>query len=368
MIITLSILVLLIGGGVLFMNSAVFGSLPDAESIKKWESSPNYKDGKFQNLLPTSANMSFGDIFKSIAQMMGAKDKAPIHALPSAITDLKGLKDEGGVIVWFGHSSYLMKFKGKAILVDPVFSGYASPVSGFAAASIGADLYAVKDMPEIIDVLVLTHDHYDHLDYKTILELKTRVKKVICPLGVAAHLKRWGFDSAIITELDWWDEVKPIAELKFTALPARHISGRGFTLLKSLWCSYMLEVDSTCIYLGGDSGYGNHFKTIGDKFPNINLAILECGDYDEKWPMIHMFPEQVLQATKDLGVKKLWPVHSGKFSLGSHAWYEPINSLKAANDGSVTIATPMIGEPMYLDKELPNKVWWKYDVANQPQK
>jgi L-ascorbate metabolism protein UlaG (beta-lactamase superfamily) len=368
MFVTLAVLVLLLGGGTLFINSAVFGSLPVEESVKRNEKSPNYKDGKFQNLLPTSTSMSLGNLYKSITEMMSAKDKAPINDLPSVITDLKGLKEDGGVLVWFGHSSYLLKIKGRTILVDPVFSGGASPVSGFAKAFKGADVYSVKDMPEVIDVLVLTHDHYDHLDYKTILELKGRVKKIVCPLGVAAHLIRWGFDNTIIIELDWWEEVKPNAEVKFTALPARHFSGRGFTQFKSLWCSYMLDVDSTRIYLGGDSGYGNHFKAIGEKFPNIDLAILECGQYNEKWALIHMFPEQVLQASKDLGVKKLWPVHWGKFALGIHAWYEPINRLTAANDGSVTIATPMIGEPMYLDRELPNKVWWKYDIANQPQK
>jgi len=368
MLITFSVLLLAFGGGYLFMNSAVFGALPEGKYLERIEKSANYREGKFQNLLPTTTALSFGKMTTAMREMMTAKDKSPKNPLPSVHTDLQALSAEKPVIVWFGHSSYLIKAQGKSILVDPVFSGGASPVSGFAGAFKGADVYKSKDMPSVIDVLVLTHDHYDHLDYKTVLELQSQVKHIVCPLGVAAHLLRWGFNKSNITELDWWGATTPIHGLQLTALPARHFSGRGFTQFKSLWCSYMLEMDSLRIYLGGDSGYGGHFKEIGSKFANIDLAILECGQYNEKWSLIHMFPEQTLQAAKDLGVSKLFPVHWGKFALSVHPWYESINRLMAANaNHEMAITTPMIGEPMYLEQTLPSSTWWKDDTTNQAQ-
>ena len=194
----------------------------------------------------------------------------------------------------------------------------------------GSDIYTVDDFPEI-DFLILTHDHYDHLDYKTIKKLKPKVKTIYCSLGLSSHLIYWGFNENIITEMDWWQTNKMADDMTLTAAPARHFSGRGLKRYKTLWSSFILKTSSYNLYLGGDSGYDSHFKEIGEKYGPFDIAILESGQYNTAWPLIHMMPEQTVQAALDLKAKVLLPVHWGKFTLAMHPWNEPVQRvLKAA--------------------------------------
>lgn len=270
------------------------------------------------------------------------------------------LTDDKPTIVWFGHSSYLIKSKGITILVDPVLSGNASPVSFFGKSFKGSDAYNVEDLPPI-DICIITHDHYDHLDYRTIQKLHPKVKRFYTALGVGAHLEDWGIDLNKIVELDWWETYTGMDSVQVTATPARHFSGRGFTRGKSLWASYVVNIHGYKIYAGGDSGYDTHFKKIGELYGPFDLTILECGQYGRDWPLIHMTPEETAKAAQDLNTKMLLPVHWAKFSLALHAWNEPINRLvKATSANGIKITTPLIGEPLVLDSIYPDKVWWNF--------
>lgn len=337
----------------------IYGKKPSGNRLEKIQQSPNYRNNVFQNLSHTATLAEDSSFFK-IAKQQFNKDKniEPTSAIPYIKTDLKSISNPEPTIIWFGHSSYLIKINNKTILVDPVLSGNAAPVSFMVKAFKGSDEYHANDFPEI-DLLILTHDHYDHLDYKTILALKPKVKSIYCSLGVGSHLEYWGINSNIITEFDWWDTHTFDNELEVTATPARHFTGRGITRAKTLWSSFVLKTPTHQLFLGGDSGYDSHFKTIGEKFGAFDIAILECGQYNTAWPQIHMMPEQTAQASLDLNAKVLFPVHWGKFNLAMHAWDEPITRLtKKAQELNVKITTPLIGEAVVLDRHYPSKMWW----------
>lgn len=264
------------------------------------------------------------------------------------------------VLVWFGHSSYFIQLDGKHILVDPVFSDAASPVGFFNKAFKGTNSYAASDVPDI-DYLIITHDHWDHLDYPTMLQLKSRVKKVICGLGVGAHFEYWGFDKHRIIEMDWNEDYSLDTGFTVFSLPARHFSGRGFSANQSLWGSFLLQSPTSKIYIGGDSGYDTHFADIGKRFGEIDLAILENGQYDEHWKYIHMMPKEVLQAAKDLRAKQLFPIHNSKYALANHDWDTPMRTITAGyTAGEFKLITPKIGEVVRLkDRTQTFSKWWE---------
>ena len=343
------------------MQQKVFGKNPSGKRLERIEKSPNYKNGSFQNLSHTEVLREGASYLGMMKDMLTRpKTVEPPQPLPSVKTDLINLKADKPTIVWFGHSSYLIKSANITILVDPVFSGNASPVSFFGKAFPGADVYKPDDFPEL-DVLVLTHDHYDHLDYKTIVQLQPKVKKFCVALGVGEHLEHWGISPDKIVELDWWESHSFSPTTELITAPARHFSGRGFTRGKSLWASYILKLDGYTIYIGGDSGYDSHFKTIGEKYGPFDLVLLESGQYGVNWPNIHMKPEETVQAAKDLKAKTLMPVHWAKFVLALHEWNEPIKWVtKSASEQGMPITTPKIGEPIIIDSLYPNQQWWNF--------
>ena len=354
----LVVLLLALASGYLVIEMPVFGAKPEGERLARVLQSPNQKEGIFQNQVETTVMALDASIIGTIRDYFQRdKENEPKAPLPSIKTGLMALPDTGTHIVWFGHSAYLIKVEGRNILVDPVFSGNASPVSFLAKAFPGTDVYKVADMPEI-DFLILTHDHYDHLDYETIKELHPKVKKIYTALGVGAHLEHWGVAPDKITELDWWQSAEAEG-LKITAAPARHFSGRKITRGQTLWAAFCLEVGGHKWFIGGDSGYWDHFKEIGRRLGPFDYALLECGQYGKDWPTIHMLPEEVVQAAKDLGAARVQPVHFGKFALAYHSWYEPIVRFsKAAKQAGLPYAAPKIGEAFQPFGELPTKPWW----------
>jgi len=346
----------------LFMLQPSFGKLPSGERQQRIENSAHYNDGSFQNLEKTKLMAEDASYIKMVTKFF-SKDtiREPVRTLPAVKTDLLSITGEKPTMVWFGHSTYLLCIGGKKILVDPVFSERASPVQYAGSKSYpGTMIYTPEDFPPL-DLVIISHDHYDHLDYNTILKLKHKTKLFCVPLGVGAHLAHWNVEPTKIREFDWWESDTVLQEIQLTATPARHFSGRGFIRNKTLWASFVLKLYGYSIFIGGDSGYDGAFKAIGEKFGPFDLAMLECGQYDRQWPEIHMMPEETVQASIDLGAKAFLPVHWGKFTLALHPWKDPIErAVKQAKASNVNITTPVIGQPFVLNEELPNTVWWDF--------
>jgi len=342
------------------------GKRPAGPRLQRILRSSHYRDGSFQNPIPTEVTLKDTTIWKMLREYRHRPaDSTPPAPLPSIHTDLAALPADQATVVWFGHSSYLLKLGPTHILVDPVFSGNASPFTFFAKAYPGADIYKPADMPPTLEAIILTHDHYDHLDYKTIQELTPRTRHFYTSLGVGAHLEFWGIPAEKITELDWGETVQP-PEFTLTATPARHFSGRTFKRGKSAWSSFVLNAPNPAkpgarlnLFLGGDSGYGPHFQSIGQQYGPFNLAFLECGQYGVHWPNIHMFPEETVLAAADLKANVLFPVHWAKFTLSLHPWNEPIRRAVAeAKAFKVPITTPQIGQPVNINQDYPIDPWY----------
>lgn len=361
MIVLLFVIVLITTVTVIIMNQASFGKPSSGERLIRIQKSPDFREGSFQNL-------SFTPVFAEDASKIDmirdgifkiSKRKKPSVSLPSVKTNLNTLDPEKDVMIWFGHSSYFMQIDGKKFLIDPVFSGSASPFSFMVKSFKGSDIYTPEDFPTI-DYLFITHDHWDHLDYQTVLKMKSKVGKIITSLGTGAHLEYWGFDPKNIIELDWNESYTPDSGFLVTATPARHFSGRTFKRNQSGWNSFVLQTPTKKIFVGGDSGYDTYFAKVGAEHGPFDLALLECGQYNKSWKYIHMLPEQTVQAAIDLKAKKMIPVHWGKFALSLHAWDEPIQRVtKEAHRLQVPIIHPMIGETIDLNQIGTTTEWWK---------
>ncbi len=361
MIVTLIIIAVLTGTVMLFIRLPKFGKTPKGQRLERIKQSPYFKNGKFENLNHTPDLTEGASMAKVMKEFFFVKNPnvKPNIKLPSQKIDLHNLDKSKNVLVWFGHSSYFMQIDGKRFLVDPVFSGAASPISFTTKSFDGSDVYNANDIPEI-DYLFLTHDHWDHLDYDTLLKLKPKIKKIITSLGVGEHLERWKFNKNIIIETQWDDETLLEQGFKVVTKTARHFSGRGLKRAQALWSSFVLITPSQKIFIGGDSGYDSHFEKIGKEFGPFNLAILECGQYNEYWKYIHTMPEETVQAALDLKAKKLLPVHWAKFSLAMHNWDDSIKRVvKSATEKNVPILTPMIGEALYWNDDKSYKKWWE---------
>jgi L-ascorbate metabolism protein UlaG (beta-lactamase superfamily) len=344
------------------MRQPKFGSIATGARFERFKTSAQFRDGKFQNASPTPQLTEGATIFGVLGDFLfrGSKQGTPSSALPSQKTDLLNLDPAQDVLVWFGHSSYFIQVDGKKILVDPVLSGNASPLTFTTRSFKGSDVYTTDDIPPV-DYLFITHDHWDHLDHPTIINLRHKIGKVITGLGVGAHFESWGYDPSSIIEKDWNEKEVLDDGFVVNTTPARHFSGRGFKRNTSLWLSFVLTTPSMKIYIGGDSGYDSHFASIGDTFGPIDLAILECGQYDRKWKYIHMLPDELIKAAADLRAKKVLPVHWGKFLLANHSWDDPIKQIVAlAKDANLPLITPMIGETVDLKQETNVFTpWWE---------
>lgn len=285
-------------------------------------------------------------------------DRTPRRAFHFEKTDILGLDRNENVLIWFGHSSYYFQLNGKTFLVDPVFSPFAAPFYFSNKAFKGTTMYKAPDLPPI-DFLILSHDHYDHLDYRTILSLRDQVDRVVCSLGVGQHFEYWGYNGSDISELDWFDNVDLGNNMNLTATPARHFSGRGFKRNKTLWSSFVLKTDDFNLFLGGDSGYDTFFSDIGEKFGPFDLAILEQGQYNKFWNNIHLLPSEIYKTAEQLNTKSIMPVHNSRFALSDHPWYEPLEKITENNNG-LRLLTPKIGELVNLtDGSQTFEQWWK---------
>ncbi|WP_397328133.1 MBL fold metallo-hydrolase [Paenibacillus arenilitoris] len=268
-------------------------------------------------------------------------------------------------VTWFGHSASMLRLDGKTLLLDPMFGSAPSPFPFVGGKRFSDRLPFELDELPVIDAALISHDHYDHLDYGSIVRLKNKVRRFIVPLGVGPHLERWGVDPAAIEEHDWWDEFE-YEGLKLACAPARHFSGRSLNDRDAtLWCSWVIEGREAKVFFSGDSGYGPHFKDIGDKYGPFDLTLMECGQYDPRWANIHMMPEETVQAHLDVRGSLMIPIHWGAFTLAMHDWTDPVErALAAAARLGATVLTPRIGEPVPLgDTVYPTSKWWEEALA-----
>ena len=329
--------------------------------VTKQDYQGKYYDGAFHNPTVSDApkveSSSMGIMYRFLFEK--DKDAIPLHDIPSQKTNLHTLDKSENVIVWMGHSSYFVQLEGKRFLIDPVFSDNASPIPKTNVVFEGSNVYHADDIPEI-DYLLITHDHWDHLDYPSIVALKSKIHQIITPIGVGSYFRQWGSDEQHIFEGDWYSAFKADG-LKIHILPSHHFSGRMLKRNQTLWGSFGIETAQHKLYFGGDSGYASHFKEIAAKVGAFDIAVLEDGQYDKDWPDIHMAPEQTAQAAADLKAKALIPSHNSKFKLAHHTWYDPLDRItEASREHQFRLMTPMIGETVLVDNPQQEfSQWWK---------
>lgn len=347
-----------------------FGGELSKRQNEFYRSSPNFKEGKFinKNELNVSPKITFSGFIKGFGSLF-SKDPASLATTPKSDlkvqhinhTDIISIKDSTRVI-WFGHSTFLLQLENKNILIDPMFGKVPSPYTWLGGKRFSTELpIEIEKLPKI-DAVILSHDHYDHLDYGSIQKLKNKVGQFYTPLGLGIHLEKWGIERERIVELDWWQDAK-LDNLTFRCTPAQHSSGRKLNAMSNtLWASWIVNSNHTNIFFSGDGGYADHFKTIGEKYGPFDFAMLECGQYNEQWPLLHMFPEQTAQAGLDIKAKQIMPIHWGAFRLSNHPWEEPVERLIiAAKKLDIPVIVPQIGEPIIIEPKInySNAPWWK---------
>lgn len=318
----------------------------------------NYRDGLFYNddeFDIMTVNSGVDD------KVMSFKDTSPKSLLPVKEPVFDAAYDISDVsVTWFGHSSLLIHMHGMNILIDPTFSERISPVSFIGPKRFSPSAVTVEELPQI-DVLIISHDHYDHLDYNTVLALDEKVSRYVVPLGVENHLERWGINSEKITNMAWWEEID-IDGLTIACTPSKHYSGRSLNdRYKTLWASWVLRDEYHQIYESGDSGYGSHFQKIHDKYGDFDFVMIDCAQYNTKWANVHMFPEEAVKAALTLGTKVAMPIHWGAMSLAEHAWDDSVR--RFVDDGEkngLTVFTPYLCQTADIgNAHLYSDHWWE---------
>lgn len=367
MIYLFNFIVLLCVASTLFMNlNQAFGGNPSKEEKEVFKKFDNYSNGKFINKIQTNSDMGVSDFLSMIKESFkDSKNRNPEGKIPVSAIDWEKIKSEKDSLTWLGHSAFLISIDNKKILIDPMLGSIASPVSfaGIKRYKFTENILNIIDKMPTIDAVLITHDHYDHLDYTSIKKLSSKVSQFFVPLGVNAHLIRWSIPKEKITELNWWDE----ADLQgVTAIltPSNHFSGRGpFNRNTTLWGGFAILGKNTRLYISGDGGYEEHFKEIGKKYGPFDITFIEGAQYDKRWSWAHMMPEQAVQAHLDVNGKNMFLMHWGAFTLAYHGWKEPIErALKEVKKSETNLIYPRIGETVMLDSDLNNSFysWWDF--------
>ena len=321
------------------------------------EDSPQWKNGKFVNAEPIHNN--YWEMLTSIRN--ASPHTAPHDPLPLIHVDenrFRTAPTSGLRVTWLGHSTTLLEIDGQRILLDPVWAKRASPFQWVGPKRWYAPLLELDKLPEL-DAVLISHDHYDHLDEVAIKAMAKRNPRFIVPLGVGKLFQKWGISPHRITELDWWDSTE-LGNMKITATPARHASGRGLhDHFRTLWCGFALHTSVHRVYYSGDTGPQAAMSEIGTRLGPFDLTLIECGQYNHAWPDWHMTPEQTLAAHIALHGRILMPVHWGLFRLSHHSWKEPVERLFAANaKREQTLMVPKPGESIEPALSRPQEEWW----------
>ncbi len=344
------------------INSKQFGAKVNGEHAAKYARSSHWDGSKFVNLESTTMNINWQTLpkllYKQFCEREGREPKTSIPVIPFNNDQFVEASD-GMKFVWFGHSALLIRLAGLTLLIDPMLGENASPVAPFATKRFSKGTLDLIDQFPEIDLVLLTHDHYDHLDLDSIQRLKSKVNHFFVALGVARHLERWGIPFRQITEFDWWQSSQ-FNDIDITFTPTRHFSGRGLSdRAKSLWGGWVFQTGSESIWFSGDGGYGKHFKEIGQRLGPFDFGFMECGQYNRHWHQIHMFPEESVRAALDAQASKIMAVHWGGFALAQHRWKDPIERfVSEAIKQGVNFLHPAIGELCTITDTVGSK-WWE---------
>lgn len=350
----------------IFLNCSQLGTPPKAKHLEEIQKSPQYDldlqkfVNKQRDIIPKMYKQnSFWKMFALF--LFAGEDTKPKKSLPIHKPDLKAFMGPSSKLkfIWFGHSTFMVNMNGRLLLFDPVLSEKALPIP-FFYKRFQAPVLSLRELPQKIDFIVISHDHYDHLDMETVKFFQDREVKFIVPLGLSSHLRGWGISKEKIIELDWWQSRK-VGSLEFICTPAQHFSGRTKPYgNETLWASWVIRNKKNSLYFSGDSGYDVHFREIGRKYGPFDLAFIENGQYDEMWAAIHMLPKDSAQAFLDLRGKEYVPVHWGMFDLSIHSWYDPIEAIeKLAKEKGIRILTPKLGQIVQAGSQMVFEKWWK---------
>jgi len=350
-----------------------FGAKPNEEDLAHYRQSPNWRDGRFHNLEPTSLAGNIRDLPRMIyKQLTGQKSRIPERPLPLVPFDLTAWagKDPGREtkLAWFGHSAVLLRMNNKTLLIDPMLGPDASPIAPIATKRFSENtIELIEQLPEI-DLVLISHDHYDHLDLESIRRLRSKVHRFAVALGVKRHLVKWGIEPERVTEFDWWDahRLQPVGgvddseDIQITFTPTRHFSGRGLSdRQQSLWGGWVFDCGHEKIWFSGDGGYGNHFAEIGRRLGPFDFALMECGQYNVEWPTVHLFPHESVQAAFDAGARKVMPVHCAGFCLSyQHNWFQPLEAFQqVAAERQLPYLLPPLGAA-FSPADCLQRPWW----------
>lgn len=335
-------------------------SLPAQQNVAQ---SPHYRDGQFQNAIQETQR-SLSDVVSIFWHVLTADEVMPVPDSPIPLQPLsrewfEQLPDDEDVVVRLGHSSILISLGGDIWLFDPMFSRRASPVQWAGPERFHDTPLNIADLPSIKGVII-SHNHYDHLDQGSIEQLVAKTEHFYVPLGLGQYLKDWGASNGQYSEYDWWQQSQS-GDVTLVATPAQHFSGRGLgDRDQTLWASWVLINGQQRYFFSGDGGYFDGFKEIGERYGPFDLTMLENGAYNERWRYVHMFPEQSVQAHLDLRGKRMLPIHNSTFDLAMHPWFEPLEQVsQAAEQYKVELLTPQIGEPVYLNQPQRFAAWWR---------
>lgn len=333
-----------------------FGGRPsDSDKADYARRAENYSEGKFA--YPAEWELEGVSQDKIVSE----KDTVPQEPLP--VCEPNFISDDEiaqAAVTWFGHSNMLLQMHGMNILIDPIFSDRASPVSFIGPKRYGGLPISIEQLPHL-DMVVISHDHYDHLDMDSVKKIDAKTDRFIVPLGVENHLERWGVSADKIVNMAWWEETE-IGGLTVACTPSRHFSNRSINdSNRTLWASWVFADEYHRIFESGDSGYGGHFEEIHDRYGDFDLVLIDCAQYSMKWHYVHMFPEESALAAQTLGAETVMPIHWGAFVLSSHPWDDPPERFTAAaEDLGLTVVTPKIGETMRVgDAEEYAERWWR---------
>ena len=348
------------------------GENPKDVHLKIVQSSPNYDMArkKFVNrradiMENMGDDISFWD--DPIGRLrnnffINSNETSPSQLIPEDRSGVPAdFADSAGTVkfIWLGHSTFLLSINNKIVLVDPIFSAAASPVS-FLVKRFQPPVINIDELPEL-DYVLISHDHYDHLDMETIIKLKDDDVTFVAPLGVGSHMRKWGVDNNKLIELDWWDEID-FDGVTFICTPAQHFSGRMalFSTMQTLWASWIVKAGGKSVYYSGDSGYDVHYKDIGERYGAFDIVFMDSGQYNERWAAVHNMPDEVIQGFIDLEGRHLVPVHWGMFTLSLHNWYDPPSEItKRAEKQGISVMTPLMGQTVILDSPGVFERWWE---------